>query len=588
MKRLLFLLALLFVFFPSSSVSADEGWIINTFQANIAIQESGEVRVVETIEADFRDLQKHGIYRDIPYVYEAADGKTYTEITVLDVLQNNEKAVYETSRNDDYFRIKIGDADTTISGENTYTITYTAKGILRGFSEHDELYWNVTGNQWDASILNAEATVTVPQPAITQVACYEGFSGSRVTCQSTQESPQLATFTTARILTASEGMTVVVGYEKGMVPLLTVERPKSFWEQFIEWPSLVTLLSVIVVGIITGLVLWHRHGRDYWFAQNIFGKRDEQGHIKPIGAHEAVTVEFTPPEKLRPAEIGVLMDERAHTHDVVATIIDLATRGYLTITEIPKKWLFGKVDYQLHKKAKDEKELLGYEKKLLHNLFKTGNEVTVSSLKQTFYDELKEVKEALYEEVVAKKLFPSDPEKVRGKYLGIAVVLVFISFAAAAFGISDERVFVADIGIGGVVSGIVLILLSQVMPRRTAYGRGLYRRIRGYRLFINTAEKHRQQFFEKKNMFNEVLPYAIVFGLTEKFSKQMHEMGVQPTTTGWYHGVHPVTSGHFSSSMGDFSKSMSTAIASAPSSSGGFSGGGSSGGGFGGGGGGSW
>lgn len=593
MKQILhFIFLCLFLIVPQTAL-ADEGWVIDNFKSDIAIQESGDVRIVETIEVNFGNLSKHGIFRDIPYIYQRDNEKTYTEITVEDILQNDTKAKYETSRNDGYIRLKIGDPDKTISGRNFYTITYTAKGILRSFADHDELYWNVTGNGWPVAITRAEATVTLPKAGITKITCFEGYEGSQAACQYTQESPQLARFETIQPLGEAQGLTIVVGYTKGIVPILTVERPKEFWEKFIEWPSLMTLAIGLIAGIGTIFFLWNKYGRDYWFAQNIFGKRDDLGIKKPIGAHETITVEFTPPERLRPAEIGVLMDETAHTHDVVATIIDLATRGYLTITEIQKKWLFGSVDYELTKKParnapRHDAELLGYEKLLLDRLFVGRNSVKISSLKQTFYDDLAEVKKALYKEVIAKKLFSSDPEHVRSTYLGIAIVIIVIGGFIIGPSVAADFVFGADIGLGAIISGIVLLGMAKFMPRRTAYGRELYRRIKGYRLFIDKAEKYRQQFFERKNMFNEVLPYAITFGLTEKFAKHMHDMGVQTTQTGWYHGSHPITSPYFSSNMNDFSKSLSSAIASTPSSSGGFSGGGSSGGGFGGGGGGSW
>lgn len=588
MKRLFFLAALLFFFFLPPLVSADEGWVIDRFSSDIAIQTSGDVRVVETLEVDFRNLDKHGIYRYIPYIYESGGQKTYTEINVSSILQDNTKAKYETSRSDGNVILKIGDPDRTISGKHIYVITYTAKGVLRGFENHDELYWNVTGDRWPVEISRAEAIVTVPKDGLSKITCFEGYAGSTALCNSKIESPQLARFTTYGSLGEAQGITIAVGYTKGMVPLVTVERPKEFWEKFIEWPSLATLFMVIFAGIVTILYRWHVHGRDYWFGQNIFARKDEQGTRKPIGAHETVTVEYTPPEKLRPAELGVLMDERADTHDVVATIVDLATRGYLSITEIPKKWVFGKVDYELHKKTKADTDLLGYEKTLLNNLFKTGDTVKVSTLKQTFYDELEEVKKALYKEVVEKKLFTSDPEHVRSNYLAFGIVAIVLGGTGIGFSVSTDFVFGADIGVGLLFAGLLLMLMSRHMPRRTAYGRELYRRARGYELFIKTAEKHRQKFFENKNMFNEVLPYAISLSLVDKFAKHMKEIGIEPKTSGWYSGVHPMHVGTFGASMNDFSQSMSTAIASTPSSSGGFSGGGSSGGGFGGGGGGSW
>jgi uncharacterized membrane protein len=127
--------------------------------------------------------------------------------------------------------------------------------------------------------------------------------------------------------------------------------------------------------------------------------------VRPIGAHETIVVEYEPPEKLRPAEVGVLMDERADTLDVTATIIDLATRGYLTITEVPKKWVFGSTDYTLARVKKDTASLLDYEKELFSKLFDEKDKVDMSSLKTKFYKDLKVVKDKLYEEIIKKGFF---------------------------------------------------------------------------------------------------------------------------------------------------------------------------------------
>lgn len=588
MQRLFSVIFFFFLFFFfAPPLFADEGWVIDNFHANLFVEKSGEVTIVETIDVDFKNLSKHGIYRDIPYVYESENEKTYTEITVDEAQQNNKRAEFSVSKNDGYVRIKIGDPDKTISGKNKYVISYSAKGVLKGFSTHDELYWNVTGNNWGVPILHADATVTLPSDGITQVLCFQGYNGSQGECAADKISSKTAQFSTTEVLSEAQGLTLVTGFTKGLVPLITVPRPLSFWEKFISWPSQITLLFSILFGCGTVFFIWYKNGRDYWHSTNLFAKKSDDGVVKPMGGHETVVVEFSPPEKLRPAEIGVLMDERADTRDVVATIIDLAGRGFLTITEVPKKWVFGKVDYTLTKKTKDAKDLLSYEKKLLDKLFKTGTEVTISNLKTTFYTELQEIKQDLYNEVVTKKLFPSDPEKIRGKYVIIGIIFLVIGVVLTANTISADLVFLADISLGLVISGIVLLIFSQSMPRRTAYGRSLYRQVKGYQLFISGAEKYRQQFFEKKHLFNDILPYAIVFGLTEKFAKQMQDMGVKTTQPTWYVGTHPFHTATFGSNIDDFSNSLSSAIASAPSSSG-FSSGGSSGGGFGGGGGGSW
>jgi uncharacterized membrane protein len=590
MKRFIFpLICLLFLLVFPYKVHADDDWVIENFNSNISIQQTGVVNVVETISVDFRDTPEHGIYRDIPYFYQSNGQQTYTDVHIQSVQQNNTPAQYTTSQTNGYDEIKIGNPDQTIVGRNTYTITYTVTGVLQPVNNYDELYWNVTGNNWPVGIEKAEATVSLPEAGIARITCYEGLVGSQSPCQSNLNSGRQAMFVVTNALTDNEGLTVVVDYKKGLIPILRAVAPKPYFEQIFLWPSLSVFLVIIGIGIGFVFILLYRYGRDYWFARVLFGTKDQKGKRKPIGAHETISVEFTPPEKLRPAEIGVLMDERADTLDVTATIIDLATRGYMKITEIPKKWMFGKVDYLLVKATptKRNQALVSYEQLLLNKLFIKRSQIKLSSLKATFYLDLNEVKQALYDDVISKGFFPSNPEKVRKKYLFIAAVLLFGGIWWLVYGYSHTSFFFGDGGLGCIFDGILLFFVSRYMPRRTAYGHELYRRSKGYYLFVTSSEKYRQRYFEKQNMFNEVLPYAIVFGLTKKFAKQMQKIGVKPTRTDWYVGQQLFATEVFIGSVNDFSTSLSSAISSVPSSSGGFSSG-SSGGGFGGGGGGSW
>lgn len=569
-----------------------EGWYVSSFDSNIKIQEDGAVNIIETITIDFKDLDKHGILRNIPIIYQGENGQEiYTELNVNSITQDNKKAKFDSYRNGNYIELKIGDADKTISGLHTYKIDYTAKGILKGFSEYDELYWNVTGNEWPIPILETTAKVILPKDGELMFKCVEGITGSTANCHTEQINAHEVIFTSSRSYGASEGMTIVAGYDKGMVPILTVERPKTTFEKFISPQSLITALVAIIFGIGTVFIVWWKHGRDFYFSKQKLLNPDAKESKKPIGAYEPIIVEYTPPENLRPAEIGVLVDERADTLDVSATIIDLASRGYLTITEIPKKWMFGNVDYNLKRTKKDTKDLLSYEKELLTRIFAKGDtehSVLLSNLKKKFYTDLAHVKKMLYTQVVKQNFFPQDPEKIRGKYIGLGIVTAILGSIATYTSANAGIILGMDLGIGLIVSAVVLFIFARFMPRRTAHGRELYRRVKGYELFISNVEKYKQQFFENKNLFNEVLPYAMIFGLTDKFAKAMHDMGIEPKQPTWYSGSRPYNTAVFASNISSFSNSMSSAIASAPSSSGFSGGGGSSGGGFGGGGGGSW
>ncbi len=587
-KCILFLVGLFFVF-GNSFVSAQENWEIANFESDITIQTDGKVRIVETIVADFGAEQRHGIFRDIPFAYEATGQKTYTEIDAISVAANGENIPHEVNRNKATVRIKIGDPDQLISGVQNYEIEYLATGVLRSFEGFDELYWNVTGNEWPVRIQKSSATLHLPEEGVVQSDCFLGSYGSGIPCDTEQVNTKTITFASPSPLNAYQGLTIAIGYTSDMVPILTADPPKIIANTIGNSTTILTFLGTLIAGLFLILRLWWQKGRDHYLKRTSLHDEDQSAEVMPLGAHENIVVEYESPEDLRPAEIGVLMDERADTLDISATIVDLGVRGYLTITEIPKTWKFGKIDYKLKRTEKSGKGLLNYETKLLSSLFKIVDTVSLSDLKNSFYDDLRKIKKDLYTEVTNKNLFFDNPESIRGKYLGWAIGLLVISIIFLAVGIFTITGIV--IGLGGALGlcAICFIVVSFAMPRKTALGRELYRKARGYEVFISNAEKHRQRFFENENTFMQVLPYAIVFGATKKLATAMKQMGVKAAEVAphWYSGTRPFDAGRFGNDIGTFSKSLSTAIASTPGGSG-SSGGGFSGGGFGGGGGGSW
>jgi len=362
-----------------------------------------------------------------------------------------------------------------------------------------------------------------------------------------------------------------------------------------------TLLSAALV--VAALVYrWWVAGRDRWFGDMYYVHDNPPEETKPLFSRETIVVEYQPPEvqrgrRLRPAEIGLLLDERADTLDVSATIVDLAVRRHIVIRELPKGGIFGlfrSQDYELARDAEagesDRRdELLGYEHRLVDALFDGGSSVKLSELKDKFHEDLARVKSDLYDESVKiLKLFPWNPETVRLVYraagAGVALGGALITFVlGTAFGAGLA-------GIPVVLGGIALLALAYLMPRRTAQGRLLYRRCLGFRLYMTKAEKERQAFAERANLFEEYLPYAIVYGCVTKWAKAFEGLGLEGRGVGWYVGARGFVPVQFAESLRDFSSSVSGVMASTPGSSGGsgFGGGGSSGGGVGGGGGGSW
>lgn len=584
-KKLLFLIFLFFILSPKI-VNAEDGWSIAKFTSNIELLNDGSVKVEEIIDVNF-EVDKHGIYRDLPYIYsDKNQNRTYTEVVIQSVTQDGKNANIKQEKSNGYIRIRIGDPNITIRGNHVYAIEYFARGVLQSFNTYDEFYWNSTGNNWGVPIIESTTQLKSEENAILEIACYQGFFGSTEKCQGNFQNGKTTTFETTRALASNEGLTIVAKLKKGAYPITVIPKPKTFVEKFLSPFSLSTFLFSTLLGAVSIFILWLKKGRDFWIP-GIAGYKNKNDSkiVKPIGSFEPTVVEYTPPENLPPAIIGVIMDEKADTLDVTATIIDLATRGFLTITEIPKKWMFGNSDYILKETRHNKSNLYSYEKELLTRLF-TTNQVKISTLKKTFYDDLAKVKEKLYQDVVAKKFFEVSPEKIRTKYLLVAVFLIIISIVISIISANNNMVFIFDIALGSCFSGILLLIVSQFLPRRSSSGREIYRRMKGYRMFIERAEKYRQKFFESRNLFNEVLPYAIIFGITEKYAKALQDMGIKPNSPSWYHGSQAFNIAHFTTSISDFSNSVSNTIAATPSSNG-FSGG-SSGGGFSGGGGGSW
>ena len=594
--------AFLGAFLPSSA-SADVPeipWVIRSFDARYLVARDGTFRVEEDILVDFGSLRRHGIFRDIPveFLFDD-DNNRLMAISDITVDGASGPRPYEVSRDGANVRIKIGDPDVFVTGEQRYRISYTVHDGLNAFADHDELFWNVTGNDWPAVIESVTATVELPGVGVTTVACFEGQFRSNAPCASTHTVATASFMLNAESLAPGSGLTLVVGIEPDVVevgPPVLVDAHRDEFEQAIDFlgPDAVTIpiAAVILIAALAVLSwLWWNVGRDRWFGDRYYFTDDPPlKETKPLFSNETVVVEFEPPpvgpsgRRLRPGEVGPLLDEKADTVDVSATIVDLAVRKYLRIEELEG----GKDEYELVRLEAPDGDLLPYEQRLLDALFRDGDRAQLDDLKNEFYEDLVKVKTDLYSQGVASnKFFAQDPEKVRGRYslVGIGVIMaggLLTWFLGAQYEMGL-------IGVPVVVAGIVLMVTSGSMPRRTARGRQAYRRCLGFRTFITAGDQGRERFAEEAHIFEEYLPYAIVFGSAKKWAGHFEALGIQPQMSGWYVGRTPFMPVAFATGIRHFSSSMTGIMGSTPGGSGGsgFSGG-FSGGGGGGGGGGSW
>jgi uncharacterized membrane protein YgcG len=569
---------------------------IRDFDVVIRIEDDGALLIDETIEYDFGSNARHGILRDIPVRLRFDD--THDRIYPLDVLEvtaseGTPDQFERESPGGGILRLRIGDPDRTIEGVHTYRIRYRVRAVLNAFPEHVELFWNAIGAGWDVPIASARVTVIAPA-TIAEVACYAGPTGSQLGCEGASPSGESVRFSHGR-LDPFEAMTVVVALPPGAVPepvTLLDERwslPRAFTVNPLTAGASLGLFALL--GGTVARLLWVA-GRDRRWAGSAvdvaFGS--PTGEVERVGLFDGgpYPVEFTPPEGLRPGEIGTLEDEIAHPVDVTATIADLAVRGHLTMEEVPPEgflagW-FGKPDWQLRRLDGSE-ELAEFEQLLLDGLFEDGDEVLLSSLKTKFVERLKRVQDALYDAAVAHGWFRRSPVTTRNTWLAIGLVALALGVAIEAASIAWTKLALVPLALP--LAGLVIVAAHRAMPRRTARGTATLTRVRGFRRYIETAERDRARFAEEAGLFFEYLPYAIVFGATERWAKAFEDLA-ELASPGWYVGAHPFAVATFAGSMTGFTVASSGTIASTPGGSGSSGFGGGAGGGGGGGGGGSW
>jgi uncharacterized protein (TIGR04222 family) len=575
---------------------------ITDYRSEVTIERDGAIVVHETIDYDFGVVPHHGIYRDVPVRTRESGKSGYDRVYPLTVqsvrASAGTAAQYTVEDSGGKQRIKIGDPDTTITGAHTYDITYRVRGALNPFADHDELVWNAVGTDWSVPIERASTVVHAPA-TIERVGCASGPAGSTLPCDAAASAGSDAVFSKSG-LAPYEGMTFTVQLPKGAVvpaPKPILEERFSITSAFRVTPAtggLAGAMLLLLAGLVVFLV-W-KFGRDRRYAGSAVDAAygpgaSGEGTAPEVSAprREAETpVEFEPPDGLRPGQLGTLIDFEANPLDVTATIIDLAVRGYLKIEEIDKAWYQRKHDWELTKLPK-EGELHRYERTLYDGLFKDGDEVKLSDLRDKFAARMTKVREQLMDDAMAKGWFARKPGTVKVLYvlLGILVVGIGVAITIALAASTHAGL----LGIPVIVGGILVLVAARWMPKRTAKGYAVLRHAEGFKRFIDESEKGRAEFAERKNLFSEYLPYAVVFGATKKWAQAFADLGDEPPdTSSWYLSQHAFDYAVFGSAIDGFAVTTSGTLTSSPASTGssGFSGGGFSGGGGGGGGGGSW
>jgi len=642
MRRwLVTILVCLAVLAPQMANAREE---IRSFIADIEVRADASLEVTETItvNAEGRDIRR-GIYRDIP-LRALDDWGLWANngFDLVEVLHNGQPSPYHTEWQGRFFRILIGDADVFIpQGEHTYTIRYVTTRQLRFFDGYDELYWNVTGNFWSFPILAAEARVHLPDGARAiedRIAAYTGSFGATGGNYrgSILDGGSEVRFTLTRPLGPQEGMTVAIGFTEGVV------TPDA-------GGPLASLLDN--AGIALLILGWLGVPAYFLYAWNRVGRDPPAPPMIPL---------FHPPEKLSPAALsyahfnGFRSGRKGVSLPFIAALLSLGVKRFLRINEDD----YGKITLVRGEAAEktDPPVLPAGEEALFSGVLANRKEMVLDkhngpALKVA----VSALQAAISTEYAGKYYHANIGWFIPGVILAIAafviglvlqnppddgiayLIMVLVtslgggstwfvgrsmrqgpgfSFGGWLLSVIGGLVFLLGVLLVAVPADliiyrlaavlvmadiVIMIMMTWLLGAPTEAGAKVLNDIKGFKLYLETAETNRLNLRDAPKMseelFERFLPYAAGLGVEKPWSEAWaaHLARVAPERAhdyqpGWYHGRSwsPENIGTAAaSSVAAVSAAMAASMPQ-PKSSSGSSGGGFSGGGGGGGGGGGW
>ena len=644
-KKLSFLVFLLFVFqfVPANYCGAQDYNVekISDYSSQIIVEKAGTLLVTEKISVNATgDQIKHGIYRDFPTIYKDKFGNSYKiKFQIISAKKDGSAELFHYEDLSNGVRIYLGDPNVIIAPKAyIYELSYRVDRELGFFSNHDELYWNVTGSGWSFDIEKSEATVILPfnlnnSSEVIKATAYSGIVGSAdstgVTWNiSSDGENNIVTFNNPNNISKGQDFTIVVGWPKGLV-----NEPTPY-EKFIYFLEDNISFEVGVLGLII-LLLY------FYIIWKKFGKDPKKESIIPI---------YEPPAELFPSAVRFLLKASFDVKCFLSEIINLAVGGYI---KIEKK----RVNFNLIKIKEGDNKLNEIQGGLLKLLFASGDVLELGSYDSSVLDSQTYLSDSL------KKTYGIEYFTKNSGYFGIGVILSFIlmfsitiienaknapvliffiiwlsmwtaslfvlySGVADAWGkVASEQLhkfkkiipaifitlfalpfFAAEFIVVFVISSflslpltilflcviIINIIFYFLLWQYTEKGAKLVNEIKGFKWFLSVTEKDRMNFFnppeKTPELFEKYLPYAIALGVENEWADQFVDVFVKQDMAGRHPLWYP-NSIYGAGLLSDLSSSLASSVASSttpPGSRSGFGGGGGSGGGGGGGGGGGW
>ena len=561
-----------------------------------------EITVNEDSTFDVTEKMTYNLNGDFGFFYRDLEMKDLDHFSDVQVFDNNGKEIFEYDKQYNGRRLHLQwnfPRREYYNELKSWTIKYRVHGGLGFFDDYDEIYWNAVFHDRDVGIDRATVTVNLPAPLFQNPRMFIGELGNNKNYQSYIINGNSIEFKGENI-GPGEYLTIVATWPKGFVA-----KPFIYRNQLINLIVLFIALLIPIITFIKAFGKWYKDGRDPKITKTVI-------------AH------YEPPHNISPAVMGVLLKESVDVKDILATVVNLAVRGYIRITEEEKKILFIKNKEYIFQKLKSEADLKPFEQlimkavfggvpdevkkqldkfpfknKFLVNKLKEygqGKDVISSTeLRNKFYSNIPLIEKEIHKEVAKEGLFNGNLQEIRKKYskkyffgLLTFIITLFIIIPILAFtGLSLYIAQIIIIAISIIVSSIIGLIFSHFMPVLSQKGLESKWETLGFREYLHTAERFRIGA-ETLETFSKFLPYAMVLKVEKEWAERFSDFSYKDQ--GWYvpAGIHSgsgVSSSfsNFSSSFSSFTNSISSTFSSSPGGSG--SGGGAGGGGGGGGGG---
>jgi len=533
----------------ASPAAAQRSYTVERFEAAIHVNKDASIDVTETITARFVGSY-NGLYRKIPVIYRMPQGLNWTiGVSLQSVTDSGGRRLkVETSREQHYIKFKVwvpGAANAT----RTIVLHYRATNGLRFFEDHDELYWNVTGNEWDVPIRATSARIELPAGAEgVRAIAFNGAYGSVAQDAAIDTSGTSVRITMPHSLAFHEGLTAVVGWNPGAVrrPTLFDRIARIIGD---NWP-----LALPLVAFAVAFTTWRRRGRD--------------------PKQRPIAVQYEPPAGITPAEAGTLIDNSADLRDITATLVDLAVRGYLKIVEHEEPKLLGFIgggrtyEFHLLNPPAGAQPLAPHEAKVYKGVFDgRGTSVKLDQLDAEFYSELPGIRNAIFDRLLEQGFYHARPDHVQRRWMIGAVVTGM--FVAIGGSIISRAVLLTPVPfiVAGILVGAILLVFALIMPARTEAGTRALEQVLGLEAFLRRVESetYKNVIAGRPELFDKCLPYAMVFGLEKKWARAFE--GIYTTPPNWYVGSRGEFSvSRFSLSLNSLMSDAGSAMTSSPRS----------------------